>query len=792
MADATAPRIVSHYRLIEKLGAGGMGEVHLATDIVLGRNVALKLLPQAAVTDRESSLRLIREAQAAAQLDHPNICSIYEAGEEDGVSFIAMQLIEGSPLSDRLIQGPLAADEAATIATQIAEALSEAHRRGIVHRDVKPANVMIDRRGQSKLMDFGLAKSFASWGSEAEDDATARMLTRPGSVVGTVDYMSPEQLRGEAADARSDVWAFGVMLHELLTGHRPFAGKSRAEVITAILRDQPEPAALRTGGVFAPIIDRCLRKSPSERYADAGQVHVAMEITRTALPLDTTTAQKKRSRGTGGAPSAKKNSGASSVRKPRSARIRSLAVLPLDSHSVDPEQDFFAEAMTESLLSDLTHIGGLRVVSRTSVMRYKGTRKSISQIARELNVDAIMVGSVLRVAGRVRISAQLIHGPTDSHLWSQSYERDLEDILTLQSEVARAIADEVMVTLTPKERTRLSQVRRVDRAAHEVFLKGVYHFDRGDLGRGMELFAESTTIDPTYAPAWARIARGYYYLGLFGALSPVEAFGKLKDAAWKAQDLDPELADAYGYRAMASLYYDWNWAGTGEEVRRALELKPNHAEISHFYGHYLMVMGRAEEGLRACEHAMELDPFGTIITACVGWHCLFSREIDEAVAPALHALEMDPNLFWGHTILGWAYEQQGRRDESIGAYEKAIALSGGMVLTIAALGHAYARFGRTAEAHAVLKELLERRKTSYVSAYDIATIHLALGDPDSAFAWLEEAYSERASFLIHIHWDPRFDPVRDDPRFDGLLRRIGLPSVARSHPSNAIRAGSAH
>jgi tetratricopeptide (TPR) repeat protein len=347
--------------------------------------------------------------------------------------------------------------------------------------------------------------------------------------------------------------------------------------------------------------------------------------------------------------------------------------------------------------------------------------------------------------------------------------------------VARAVVDEVKVKLTPRERSRLSPVRRVDRAAHEAYLQGIYHFDRGDLGRGIELFTQSTALDPTYAPAWGRIARGYYYLGLFGVLSPLEAFSKLKDAAWKAQDLDPDLAEAYGFRAMASLYYDWNWAATGEELRRALELKPSHAELSHYWGHYLMVMGRTEEGLVACDHALALDPLGTIMTACVGWHCLFSRQIDEAVAPALRALELDPNLFWAHTILGWAYEQQGLSDQAFGAYEKAIALSGGMVLTIGALGHAYARFGRTDEALAILQQLLTRRESSYVSAYDIAAIHVALGDVDRAFHWLEEAYSEHASFLIHIHWDPRFDGVRDDPRFDEILHRIGLPSVARSH-----------
>jgi serine/threonine protein kinase/tetratricopeptide (TPR) repeat protein len=740
-----------------------MGEVYLAEDIALGRKVALKLLPQSAARDENASHRLIKEAQAAAQLDHPNICSIYEAGEDAGVSFIAMQLIDGQSLSDRIRAGGLGPDEALAIATQVADALSEAHRHGIVHRDVKPSNVMLDARGQAKLMDFGLAKTFARSLEDAAQNSTASGLTEPGTIIGTIAYMSPEQVRGQAADARSDVWAFGVMLHEMVTGGKPFPGGIPAEIMSAILRDRPAPQSANIGGGFGPVLDRCLRKNPAERFQDAGQMHAVLEAVRSARA-----SKSQRDARQGGEPAP--------ARRTR-RRIRSLAVLPLENHSVDPDQDYFADAMTESLLNDLAQIGGLRVVSRTSVLRYKGTHTPLPDIARELDVDAIIEGSVLRVGNRVRITAQLIHGPTDQHLWAKSYERDSEDILALQSEVARAIADEVRVKLSPRERSRLASVRRVDRAAHEAYLKGIYHFDRLDMGRGMECFAESTRIDPTYAPAWGRLARGYYYLGLFGAMAPVEAFSRLKEAAWKAQDSDPELAEAYGWRAMASLYYDWNWSATGEEMRRALELKPSHAEISHYYAHYLMVMGRTEQGLAACENAMKLDPLGTIITACVGWHCLFSRQINDAVAPALRALAMDPNLFWAHLVLGWAYEQQGLAEESIAQYEKAVALSGGMVLNVAALGHAFAQFGRTPEASAVLAQLLERRKSSYVSAYDIATIHVALGNTDEAFQWLEEAYAEHASFLIHINWDPRFDGLRSDPRFGDLLGRIGLPST---------------
>jgi serine/threonine protein kinase/tetratricopeptide (TPR) repeat protein len=760
----TADRTISHYRLLRKLGSGGMGEVFLAEDTALARNVALKLLPQAASLDEDASRRLIAEAHAAAQLDHPNICSVYEAGQDHGVSFIAMQFVDGECLSDRLARGRLPPDDVVEIGRQVADALGEAHRHGIVHRDVKPHNVMLDARGRARLMDFGLAKAFSTSAVDVARATTGAMTVERSARIGTLPYMAPEQLRGESGDVRSDVWSFGVMLYEISSGKRPFDGNSPAEIMSAILRDPPAARSSAAGDALTPVIDRCLKKNPGERFQDAGQVHTALEIIRTTR-MGHQAPGHTRSSGRPGA---------------RAGQIRSLAVLPLENHSVDPAQDYFADAMTESLLTDLAQIAGLRVVSRTSVMQYKGTRKPLPQIARELHVDAIIEGSILRAGERVRITAQLIHGATDQHLWAKSYERDVEDVLALQSEVAQAVVEEVRVKLTPRESARLSSVRRVNRAAHEAFLKGIYHFDRLEMARGMELFVESTTIDPTYAPAWGRLARGYYYLGLFGAMAPADAFSKLKDAAWKAQDLDPELAEAYGYRAMASLYYDWNWSAAGEELRRAIELKPSHAEISHVYGHYLMVMGRTGDGLAACEHALKLDPLGTIITACVGWHCLFSRRVDDAVAPALQALAMDPNLFWGHVILGWAYEQQGLADQSIAQYESAVTLSGGMALTVAALGHALARSGRTGEAQGVLAQLVERRASSYVSAYDIATIYVALEDREAAFRWLDEAYAEHASFLIHLNWDPRFDVLRPDPRLGNLLQRIGLPAATMS------------
>jgi len=403
----------------------------------------------------------------------------------------------------------------------------------------------------------------------------------------------------------------------------------------------------------------------------------------------------------------------------------------------------------------------------------------------------VVEGSVLRAGERVRVTAQLLHAPTDRHLWAKSYEADDANVLTLQSELAQAIAGEIRVKLTPRERVRLATVRPVNREAHEAYLKGIYHFDRLDLAKGMEYYQQAVTLDPNYAPVWGRIARGYYYLGFFGAMAPHDAFPKLKGAAARALAIDESLAEAYGYRALYYLYYDWDWAAAEKEFRRALELKPSHAEISHTFGHYLMSMGRLKEGLEVCQRAVALDPVGVILTACLGWHCLFSRQVDDAVQPALKALSMDPDFFWAHLILGWAYEQTGQFEEAIAEYQNSVSLSGGMVITIAALGHVYALSGRRQEAQHVLAELAGRAQQSYVSSYDVATIYAGFRDADRIFEWLEKAYAERASFLLHLQWDPRFDPVREDPRFHALLQRIGLPEF-KTETFEALAGWAAH
>ncbi len=483
---------------------------------------------------------------------------------------------------------------------------------------------------------------------------------------------------------------------------------------------------------------------------------------------------------------------------PRHEAIGSIAVLPLENLSRDPDEDYFADGMTEALITSLAQISALRVISRTSVMQYRGVKKPLPEIARELNVDAVVEGSVQRSGERVRITAQLIHAPTDRHLWAKSYERDLGDILTLQGEVSRAIAKEIDVKLTPQQQTRLASARAVNSEALEEYFLGLYYYNRGWLENSILHFNLATELDPDFAPAYARMARCYYYVGLFGVLPPKEAFSKMKDAAMKALEKDDALAEAHGYLALAKLHYDWNWLEAERDFKRALELNPSQADIRHDYAHFLMAVGRGEESLAESKRAAELDPLSLFLTSCLGWHYLFGRQYDQAIEQSLKVLQVDPNFIWAHMVLGWAYQQKGMFREAITEFQNSIRLSeGGAIamanlgekvargrcgivlsegdaLAMAALGHVFAVSGKRREAQEVLAKLKERSKRKYVSAYDMATVYTGLGDKDRAFEWLQKAYEERSSFLVHVNWDPRFASLHLDPRFPALLRKLGL------------------
>ncbi len=749
---------VSHYRILERLGAGGMGVVYKAEDKKLGRHVALKFLPEGLSKDKHAVERFQQEARAASALNHPNICTIHDIDEHEGQQFIVMELLEGQTLKLRIASRPLDLEQGVKLGVQIAEALDAAHAKGIVHRDIKPGNIFLTERGDVKVLDFGLAKLLQPVG----DQALTESMTET-HMAGTLSYMAPEQLRGEPSDARSDIWALGVVLYEMTTGQLPFRGATGFAVSSAILSESPAPLPPRLPPGLRRLILQCLAKEPAERYQRAGEVRAALEALQPKIRR---------------APAQPRARRAVPARTHRAA-IRSLAVLPLENLSRGPEEEYFADGMTDALITTLAQIGALRVISRTSVMRYKGARKPLPEIARELKVEAVIEGTVLRAGDRVRIAAQLIHAPTDTHLWAKNYESDLRDVLALQSDVAQSIAREIQVKLTPQEQARLAATRPVDPEAYEDFLKGRYHWYRrspGSLNKALEYLRSAVTKDATYALAHAGLADAYITLGwdLYAVLPPAEVYPRAKESAKRALELDPNCAEAHAALGWSAAGYDWDWVTAEREFRRAIELKPQYGPVHIWYSHSLMAMDRPEESFEQSKRALECDPLGLILNLHMGWYYLFVRENRRAVEQLRQTIELDPAIPLARMFLGEAYEQMGLFEEAIAEFDKAVALSERHPIYLAGLAHAYAVSGRRDDALKIIKELEELSSRKYVPARGIAEVYIGLGDNGKAFAWLDKALEQRNGWLFHIKHNPRYDSLRSDPRYRDLVHRVGL------------------
>jgi serine/threonine protein kinase len=782
-ADLLVGHTIGHYKISKRIGAGGMGDVYLATDMTAGRKAALKLLPTRFTSDAERLKRFQQEAHAVVGLNHPNILTIYEIGEDHSAHYIASELIEGETLRQRLMRGRMEVGEAIDVAIQVASALAAAHQTGIVHRDIKPENIMLRPDGYVKVLDFGIAKL-----AEQEvpatiptDEALLLVETNLGSILGTVRYMSPEQACGAPIDKRTDVWSLGVVLYEMVTGHAPFTGETPGEVMASILEKEPPPLTsyvAHTPAELQQIISKTLRKDREERYQSAHELLEALKGLRHKLEFK---AELKRSTAARklaafimlaaivvGAFFAFRMSRHRGVPLPPFPE-KSIAVLPFLDLSKAKDQEYFCDGMSEEILDALAKVDGLRVVARTSSFSFKGKNPDVSDLGKKLNVENVVEGSVRRDGNRVRISAQLINARNGVQLWSETYERELQGVFALQDEITRAIVDALKIKLA----ISLPAHEQRNTEGYDLYLQGLYFSNKGseeDLRKALSFFQRSLEKDPTFSRAWTGIAKVWFFLADVH-VKPLDAYPQSKAAALKAIALDENDAEAHCYLGEAKRILDWDLTGEEAELNRALQLDPNSAPVHFFLALLPLFQGELKEGLGLVLEAEKLDPLSPIISYVATAAYLADKRIDEAIIAGQRTQRLDPHYFYLDSNLAAAYREKGNFPEAIALYAKAQEEqrfpSSGLAIT-------YARMGQQAEAKKILDQLLQERQTRYVSAQTIAAVYVAFGEKEEAFRWLERAAAEHCGTLQWIAFLPEFGALRSDARFPQFLRRIGV------------------